>query len=95
MTHRCLHHHKSRYTLCSATALHRHLYLHGSNGSMRVALRYKCQLYLVVASTVMKRRSDEHSKTPSWYINTKVYSLLHILVVVVKRETEYELSRPL
>ena len=25
------------------------------------------------------RKSDEHTKTPSWFVNTKVYSQLHFL----------------
>ena len=36
------------------------------------------------------RKKDAHTKNPSWFANTKVYSLPHILVVVRKRETEYE-----
>ena len=39
-----------------------------------------------MTSTVMKSRSDEHRKTPTWFANTKVYSLLHFLLIVVKRE---------
>ena len=69
-------------------ALHRHLYRHGSN---YVALPCKCQSDLVI-TTMMKRRSGKHTKTSSWFVNTKVDSLLHILVVVKKKETEYELS---
>ena len=40
------------------------------------------------------RKSNEHTKIPSWFVNTKVYSLLHFLVVVERRETEHELSQP-
>ena len=59
-----------------------------------LSLGLKCQSNSVVTSTVMKRRkSDENTKTLSWFVITKVYSLLHLLVVVEKRETEYELSR--
>ena len=36
------------------------------------------------------RKSDKHIKTPSWFANTKVYTLLHFLEVVGGRETEYE-----
>ena len=38
----------------------------------------------------MKRRNDKRTKTPSWFANRKVYLLLHLLVVVEKRETSYE-----
>ena len=56
---------------------------------MHVALHRKCQPDLVIIFTVMKR-SVEHTKTSSWFVNIKLFSLLHILVVVEKRETKYE-----
>ena len=37
----------------------------------------------------MIRRSDEDTETPSWFANTKNYSLLHLLADVEKRETEW------
>ena len=91
LPHRCLYHHGSWYTLCSATALHRTMVVKMSNSSMRVPLCCKCQLELMITSTMMKR-SDEYTKTLSCFINIKAYSLLHILVAVEKRETEDELS---
>ena len=95
-TIRSLHHHDSLYTLCGASAQHRHLYNHNSNRSLRVALRCKCLSGFVITSSVMKRRSsDKHSKAPSWFVNTKVYLLLNILVVVEKRETEWTESTSL
>ena len=36
------------------------------------------------------RKRDEHTKTPSWFTNTNVYSLLHFSEVFGKRETAYE-----
>ena len=36
------------------------------------------------------RKNDEHAKSPSWFTNSKAYLLLHILVIVEKRETVYE-----
>ena len=33
------------------------------------------------------RKSDEHTKAPSYFANTKVYSVLHFLVVIRKSET--------
>ena len=54
--------------------MHRHSYHHVSNRSMR-----KCQ---------MKRRIEEHTKTPSWFTNTKVYSLLHFSVLVGNKLSE-------
>ena len=89
------HQHGSRYALCSATALHRFLYLHCPNRSMNVAQCRKCLSDLVITSIGMKRRTDEHSKTWFWFVNTQVYSLLHIFVVDEKRETMHELARPL
>ena len=56
---------------------------------MRLPLRFKSQLDLQITTTIMKVR-DEHSKTSSWFTNTKVYSLQHLSVVVGKRETGYE-----
>ena len=29
-------------------------------------------------------------KPPSWYANTNIYLVLHLLVVIEKRETAYE-----
>ena len=29
---------------------------------------------------LMARKSDEHTKTPSWFANTKVYLLVHFLI---------------
>ena len=35
-------------------------------------------------------KSDEHTKTQSSFTNIKIHSLLHLLVVVEKREAAYE-----
>ena len=76
--------------ICTTSTPHRHFHHHISNGSIHVMLHFKFQLYLVVTSTVMKRRSDKHTKTLSWFDNTKVYSLLHLLEVNKKGKTAYE-----
>ena len=41
------------------------------------------------------KRGDEYTKTSFWFANANIYSLLRFLLIVEKRETEYELSRPL
>ena len=91
---------KHQLESCNAMALkwmfvlllhHRHLHHIMSNRSICVALRHKCQSDLMVTSTMMKRRSDEHTKTQSWFINKK---FIH-LIVVEKRETEYEPNQTL
>ena len=70
---------------CTTTTPHRCMHHHGSNESQCVELHLKCQLDLVVTSAVMKRNA-EHTKIPSWFIDTKDYLLLHLLVVIEKRE---------
>ena len=59
-------------TTTTTTAPDRHLPDHISNGSMNVALSHKCQMDLRVTLTMMKRKSDEHTKTLLWFANTKV-----------------------
>ena len=55
----CLHH-LFLTDPCNAMVLHRHLYHHGSNGSMSVAVCLKFQLDLRCNLTM--RKSDEHTK---------------------------------
>ena len=71
------------------TTTHRHLHHHMLCGFMCVALHLKCQSNPRCNLTV--RKSDEHTKTLSWFINTKVYLLLHFLEVIKKRETAYKI----
>ena len=57
-----------------------------SNRYLRVAQRLKCQRDPYCNFAV--RKSNEHSKNLSWFINTKVYSWLHFLVVVEKKKKQ-------
>ena len=50
---------------------------------------FMCQLDLEITC----QKIDECTKTLSWFANTKVYSLLHILVVIRERERERERER--
>ena len=73
--------------ICTTTTP-RHLHYRVSNGFMREALHCKCQSDPCCKFAVKK--SDEHAKTPSWFVYTEVYSPLHFSVVVERRETAYE-----
>ena len=55
-----------------------------------VALRLKCQSGPCCNLAV--RKSDKHTKTSSWFANTKVYLQLHSLAVVEKKEVAYKMS---
>ena len=74
--------------VCNITTPNRRLHHHGSNGSMSVALRPKSKSDPRCNLAVRKKKRTH--KTPSWFANTKVYSSLHLLVVVEKGETVYE-----
>ena len=56
--------------------------------SISEILRLKCQLDLMITSP-WENVTNTQKKT-SWFVNTKVYSPPHILVVVERRETVYE-----
>ena len=80
----------SNFSSCNATMTpNKCLHDPGSNRSLCVALCLKFQFDPCCNLTLGK--SDKH-KTLSWFVNTKVHLLLHLLVVVEKKETEYELS---
>ena len=58
---------------------------------MHLAQCFKSQVDIVVTYTMMKRkRINEDAKKSFWHLNTKVYALLHLLIVIQKRETAYE-----
>ena len=61
---------RSQLMFVTTTTAHRHLYDHVSTGFIHEELRLKCQLDLAA------RKSDEHIKSPNWFADTKVYSLL-------------------
>ena len=70
---------------CSTMALYRHLC---HNRSMSEALYLECQSDPHFNCT-MRKKWWTH-KTLSWFANRKIYLLLHLLVVIEKKETEHE-----
>ena len=71
----------------NTTTRHRRLHRYVFNGSMSVALRLKFQSDPRCNLAWEKWRKH---KTSSSFSNTKVYSLVSLLVVIEKRETESE-----
>ena len=53
------------------------LYYHVANGFMLLLLYFKWWLNPVV--TLPWKKVDKHTKTPHWFTNIKVYSLLYFL----------------
>ena len=71
--------------------LHRHVPHHVLNVFIHVALRLKCQSDLWNNLHRDEKKKWRIHKTLFWFANTKVYYLLHYLVVVVeKREIAFE-----
>ena len=77
----------------TTTTTQKHLHHHMSNGFMRVLLRLKS--LLGPCCNITARKSDEHTKNMSWFVNIKVYSLLHFLSGRrEERNSVWKLSRP-
>ena len=70
----------------TTATLHSRL-LNMSSRSMSVV--YALSVSQTLVTSTMMKKSDKHTKTSSWFTNTKVYLLLYFLVVIKKRETAY------
>ena len=64
----------------TTTTTHRHLCHEVANWLM-------CVVSVGPDDNLAVRKSDEHTKNPSWFVNRNVYLLLYFLVVAGKRET--------